>query len=377
MSSGLLLYSLRMDMNLDLEICVTQPDRPFAAWKLRLRPESMVWQPRNRRYTTTASRTEVNIRAIPMLPPGGWKLCTLEEVPVVGAVPKNYLTYGEPYSSTSHGFFAKKGRLKADARECVTEEIISKIGEMLPLKMASSKLVRVSKYDVRFLSRNFVMPGRNELIHGIELVARYFETNPSEVESAFDLSDRRAEEQFYTIRTILTILQDLYPSEFPTLKAAFFKMLAFDAFVGAPDRHAMNWGVLVPVGGNPGHVRFAPIFDTARGLFREHSDEDLRKKADNQGRERFLESYANRSRPIFSTGRVDQDNHFSLVKWVAEEDRDACMQTMGTVFDSVDLRAIERMLQRKFRRIITQVRIDFILSLLEIRVERLRKEIRT
>ena len=337
----------------------------------------MVWHPRNRRFTTTASRAEVNSRAIPLLTEGGWRLCPPEEVPVVGAVPKNYLTYGNPYSSTSHGYFAKKGRLKADARECVTEEIISKIGAMLPLVMASSKLVRVSKGDVRFLSRNFVRYGRNELIHGIELVARYFETNPSDVASAFELNDRRAEERLYTIENILTILEALYPDEFPSLKSGFFKMLAFDALIGAPDRHAMNWGVLAPVGRTSGPVRFSPIFDTARGLFREHSDEDLNKKSRNQGRIRFLEAYANKSRPIFSTGRIEQDNHFSLVKWVADSDREACMQTMGKVFNAVDLVAIERMLQLKFRRIITQDRIGFILDLLRIRIERLREEIRT
>ena len=119
-------------------------------------------------------------------------------------------------------FLRKGGRLSADARECVTEEIISKIGAMLPLEIASSKLVRVSKHDVRFLSRNFVIRGRNELIHGIELVARYFETNPSEVESAFDLSDRRAEEGFYTIENMLTILEALYPDEFLRSHRVYF-----------------------------------------------------------------------------------------------------------------------------------------------------------
>ena len=299
----------------------------------------MVWRPRSRRFTTTASRVEVNIREIPLLTRGGWRLCSHKEVPVVGAVPKNYLTYGEPYRSTSHGYFAKRGRLTAAARECVTEEIISKIGAMLPLEMAKSKLVRVSKYDVRFLSRNFVTHGRNELIHGTELVARYFETNPSEVRSAFELNERRAEELLYTIENILTILEALYPDEFPSLKAGFFKMLAFDAFVGAPDRHAMNWGVVAPLERGSGAVRFSPVYDTARGLFREHSDEDLGKKARNQGRRQFVEAYANRSRPVISTGRTEQDNHFSVVKWVAENHPETCMRTMGKMFNLITYQA--------------------------------------
>ena len=46
--------------------------------------------------------------------------------------PEELLAYGDPRSPGTLGYIAKKGRLKADARECVTEEIISKIGAMLP-----------------------------------------------------------------------------------------------------------------------------------------------------------------------------------------------------------------------------------------------------
>ena len=167
----------------------------------------MARRPRKDRFTTTPSRVEVNVRAIPLLPPNGWRLYTLEELPLVGAVPKNYLAYGDPRSPETLGYVAKKGRMKADARECVTEEIISKIGAMLPVEMARSKLVRISKHDVRFLSQNFV-------VH-----------------------------------------------------------------IGAPDRHGMNWGVLAPLV-NSAPVRFSPIYDTARGLFREYSDADLIKKSE-------------------------------------------------------------------------------------------------
>lgn len=91
----------------------------------------MARRPRKDRFITTPSRMEVNVRAIPLLPPNGWRLYTLEELPLVGAVPKNYLAYGGPRSPETLGYIAKKGRMKADARECVTEEIISKIGAML------------------------------------------------------------------------------------------------------------------------------------------------------------------------------------------------------------------------------------------------------
>ena len=152
-------------------------------------------------------------------------------------------------------------------------------------------------------------------------------------------------------------------------------MLAFDAFIGAPDRHGMNWGVLAPLV-NSRPVRFSPIYDTARGLFCEYSDADMIKKAKQQGRECFLENYANRSRSIFSTGKAQPDDHFSLVKWISIEYPNTCRNTMCRVFNAVDLQSIKRMLQRRVRRIITQDRIGFIQDLLALRIKRLRQEVR-
>ena len=328
-----------------------------------------------RRYTATPSHLEVNLRAIRPLKPDGWRLYNLDEFPIVGTVPKNYLSYGNPHKSGTLGYIAKKGRTTNDARECVTEEIISKIGALLPLNMATSKLARLSKTDVRFLSQNFVIRGRHELLHGIELVARYFETNPTDVESAFDLKDRKAEQGLYTIGNMLTVLESLFPQYFSSLRADFFKMLAFDAFVGAPDRHAMNWGVLAPLTKNSEPVRFAPIFDTARGLFREYSDADLQQQERQHGRWRFLERYAERSRPILSIEEAPRQNHFKLIKWIASNFPDKDCEHMCSVFNSVNLCAIEHMLQRSFRRIITQFRIVLVTNLLEVRMRRIREEI--
>ena len=333
----------------------------------------MSWR-RRERTTTNPSRIEVNTRAIPRLPPDGWKLHSLtEKIPIslVGAVPKDYLSYGAPRSSTAVGYIAKKGRLKAAARECVTEEIISKIGAMLPVKMARSKLVRLSKYDVRFLSRNFVTPGRQQLLHGIELVARYFAVEPSEVEATFDLQKKSAEHEFYTVENMLTILESLYPDTAQSLEEGFAKMLAFDAFIGAPDRHAMNWGVLISSEENSSPVRFTPLFDTARGLFREVSDDDLRKKIALQGEERFIENYANRSYPIFGVGDGRRRNHFALIAWIMEHHAGRLGRPIRQLLRAVHLPAIERLLQRRFRRIITPLRIGCIMKLLAFRIKHL------
>lgn len=337
----------------------------------------MIETRRKRKYTATPSRLEVNSRAIPILPQGGWKLWNLKDYPIIGAAPKNYLSYGDPSNPRVRAYIAKKGRTtNGDARECVTEEIISKIGAMLPLEIAKSRLVRLSKTDVRFMSEDFVVRGRDQLLHGIDLLALYFETDRSDVEIAFNLKDKNSENRLYTINNIILILEYLFPENFRYLKKEFFKMVAFDAFVGAPDRHGMNWGVLAPL--PPAEltpVHFAPIFDTARGLFREMSDDDMRRREERDGRWRFLERYAERSSPIFGTDPSGKHDHFTLVKWIVDNVRDGAGDAIREVFDAVDVRSIEHMLQRNFRRVVTQYRIGLIKDLLSLRIQRLREEI--
>lgn len=53
-------------------------------------------------------------------------------------------------------------------------------------------------------------------------------------------------------------------------------MLVFDAIVGNNDRHFYNWGVIVDLKGMK-PPRFSPVYDTARGLFWNQSEEWIEK----------------------------------------------------------------------------------------------------
>ena len=180
----------------------------------------------------------------------------------------------------------------------------------------------------------------------------------------------------YTVDHIMTVLHSLFPESFPSLRDAFFRMLVFDAFIGAPDRHAMNWGVVAPLEENAGRVRYAPIYDTARGLFREMSDVDLQGKILRQGKKNFFRSYAERSFPVIGTGEDERRNHFSLIRWVSNNYHDVSQSSIHDMLNSINMRRTERMLQMRFRRIVTQVRIGAITDLLTYRLERLRKEVK-
>jgi len=280
--------------------------------------------PKKRRYRASPSKDEVNVKAIKMMSPPGWRLLGSDEVPLIGTVPKDYLCYGDIKNKNSVGFIAKKSRMESTTGlDCVTEEIISKIGDLLPLEMAQSKLARLSKTDIRFLSKDFKKRDQEELIHGTEIAAKFF-----------------------------------------------------DAFIGAPDLHAMNWGVLASHESSQyAVVRFSPVFDTARGLFREISDRDLKEKIEKQGKSGFIEQYANRSKPILSIDNSVDLNHFDLIKRIFDENKFNDQDALLTIFKAVNICDIKHMLQLKFRRIITQFRMGLICNLLTYRIDRISKDL--
>ena len=99
--------------------------------------------------------------------------------------------------------------------------------------------------------------------------AEYLGASPGEVQNIFNLRDNAAERSFYTIEFLVEVLKKRAGSDenAVAMVEAFGRKLAFDALVGAQDRHAENWGIVEHIG-NPTEGRhFAPIFDTSRGLF--------------------------------------------------------------------------------------------------------------
>jgi hypothetical protein len=329
----------------------------------------------------SATHREVNLRAIPPLHPGGWRLYGAEDIALTGAAPKNYLAFGDARRPDCEAYIAKRGgRINGD-RDCVTEEIISRIGRALPVRVAASRLVRLpvrpgQPPDVRFMSRNFVRPGEQLLIHGLEVVAQYLDSRPEEVHRVFDLGNPEAEHRFYTIHHVVEVLRWFCRSdeERAAVLDGFARMLAFDALVGAPDRHAMNWGLLVDLSNSKKPKEFAPLFDTARGMFREHPDANLELAERNGQREEFITNYARKSRPILGIGETGprRCNHFDLVQCALNDLPDDLGGSIRRFMRGVRMAEVEMVVRRGFRRIISPIRVSFIVGLLQHRFERLK-----
>jgi hypothetical protein len=342
------------------------------------------------RSSLKPSKVEVNLRAIPVLSAQGWKLHSTTEWQLIGAAPKGYLAFGDPERPQTVGFIAKKGRIFG-VRECVTEEIISQIGKMLPLRVARSLLVRLPPArgerksspgtlpDVRFMSQNFLRRGQQAMLHGIEVVAEYLDADQQEVNDVFNLTNRREERRFYTVDLVVDVLRwwGRNEREKRALVGGLGRMLAFDALVGAPDRHALNWAVLQDLSDPNGPRRFAPVFDTARGLFGDHDDTKLRSVAEHGSKriQAHIENYANRSKPVFgcqAREAGDKVNHFDLIEYSVTQLRGDLALPIRQVINSFSHADVHRMLVRRFRRVISSLRLDFISELLRFRSERLK-----
>jgi hypothetical protein len=325
---------------------------------------------------------EVRTSAIPILLKGNWRLYPVEEMQIGGAVPKDYLVFGEIDDPKAPAFIAKRPRVYGP-RECVTEHMIARIGRLLPLKVARSMLVRLPSSeadpDVRFLSRNFLTPGKTALKHGVELVADYVGASRTELNEVFNLGDPLAERRFYTLETVVSVLQwwGRTETEKQRLHESFGRMLAFDALIGAQDRHAENWGVIEHPGEPDAPRRFAPIYDTARGIFADHKEQKFLAVEARGSRDQHVRNYAERSRPVFGCADgPERVNHFELVRYAIRRFGPVLRGPISQIINAYRGPDTERMLQREFARLVSPLRLAYVMALLRVRHARLQAILR-
>lgn len=327
-----------------------------------------------------AARRSVKINRIRRLRPGGWRYLTLQERSLIGDAPKGYVAFGDPDDPSSECYIAKAPK-NCGPRECMTEEIISKIGQTLPVRMARSRLVRLpsgqGRYDdVRFMSRDFIRVGE-ALVHGAEIMARFLEVSRDELHTAFNLDDKSQERQFYSVDNVIVVLKAAArsPEERRVLLDGFARMVAFDALVGAPDRHGLNWGIIEVTSAPNTPWRFAPVFDTARGLFWHHEDAHLADALRGARAADYVKNYAEKSRPVFSCSARpggQSANHFDLAAYCLERYDMDVGKPIRDMVRGFSLLRIEKMLRFTFGRILSPIRRRAILELLHYRHRRLK-----
>jgi hypothetical protein len=278
--------------------------------------------------------------AIEPLKNGSYTVHDTNILSIAGEAPKSFIRvkeYARGHTNTSRrwvGYIAKVGS-KYYPLESVTEQMLTRIGQILGANIADSKLRRVGR-QVRFLSKYFLSP-RESLVHGIEIFKHHLDDD----EFVEQVAKARAELEIYTFQTATAAVKERFPEYAEAILQGMVEMLAFDALIGHNDRHPANWGVVVPVT-KTGVPRFSPIFDTARALFWNRPESDVVKiLADKTA----LEGYIDRSKVKIGWDNCKKPGHFDIVGRIAAEcpefraaaGKFASWDKLATCFDMIDI----------------------------------------
>jgi HipA-like C-terminal domain len=243
---------------------------------------------------------------------------------LIGDAPKEFITayfYEEDstvrklHIKSWHSFIAKTGE-KWYPHESVTEFMINRIGEELGLLMNEIKLVRANS-QIRFLSKYFLK--KNEkLVHGAEICGEYLEDRKFADEIAKNKNEAR---QLFTFEFVEKAVKSIYPHSYQSIMNGLVKMTIFDAITGNNDRHFYNWGVIDTIKKKSQLPTFAPIFDSARGLLWNESDEKVKHHLNHFSKDgRKIVNYLEAACPRISMENNRNANHFEFVKFIKEVD---------------------------------------------------------
>lgn len=289
---------------------------------------------------------------------------------VSGAAPKDFLRvyeYGrgrKKHLETWPAYIAKVGQ-KCYPNESITEHLIVRVGQLMNLNMAASRLMWV-RGQLRFLSKYFLRPDES-LIHGAEIFAGHL----ADKEFVALVEEEDMERDIFTFQVVEEAVRSRFPNQAKEIMQGFVKLLGFDAVVGNNDRHFFNWGVVTQIAGKR-PPRFSPIFDSARGLLW-NTDEDGLAKAE-ANLDQFMTKYVRDCHPKTGWDGVKSPNHFHIIRTIMEN-RLEYWETLSSL-NMPDLPGkVERLLTEEFDTLFSSRRKKFIVSCISRRLEQYGKAI--
>lgn len=193
--------------------------------------------------------------------------------------------------------------------ESITEHLLNRVGVFLDLQMSESKIANIAG-QIRFMSKYFLQENQI-LTHGAEIYAGHWQVDRVFMDT---IEKKNLTKKVISVQLTKEALKSIYPQNWQKLLYEYTRMLLLDALIGNNDRHFYNWGVIEDISNNNSPY-FAPIYDTARGLFWNRHENYIEKNITNPKamKNSFL-SYINKSSPkICWDGQLDI-NHFHLVK---------------------------------------------------------------
>ena len=304
-----------------------------------------------------------------VLPPlrNGYYYTEVDQV-IAGEAPKDFIRayhYGKADRSKPRkwpAYIAKVGH-KWYPNESITEHLLTRIGQILGLRMAESSLVSAHG-QVRFLSRYFLQPNQS-LVHGAQIFSVYLKDD----EFVEEVDRIGATQDLFTFQFIRDAIKGQFPDQAKFILSKYTRMLAFDAIVGNNDRHHFNWGVVV-------HQRrmhepyFSPIYDSARALFWNYPEckiQNIKEHPDPKRLPAFISKYVENSRPKTGWDGEFRPNHFVLVQKIYENypDLRAAMSSLSHI---QSLQRVRKALAGEFRPLMSGLRREIVLKCLEHRL---------
>jgi hypothetical protein len=212
---------------------------------------------------------------------------------VGGATEKDILE--DPATGAWH--IAKLGRRQNDL-EVMTEYIIYLVGRNIGAHVADAKIGRY-RGKLRFLSKYFLDRTRGEeLVHGVQLFRELYDEETINKIMGHEPSEQR----LFNLQAIRSAFGAHYMDYGSDVEETLFRslvdMVVHDAIIGVQDRHHENWGVIVHRGRSAPAPRFAPLYDSARGLFCNETDAQLSGRLSRKDAHQWLDRYVARSRPL-------------------------------------------------------------------------------
>jgi len=264
-------------------------------------------------------------------------------------------------------YIAKVGH-KWYPSESITEHLLTRLGQVWGFNMANSKLYNVAG-QIRFCSELFRKP-EQELVHGADILARFLQEGNADIIEQIDRKGWSQEMLSFTF--VKDAIIDVFPKQSKTIICELVKMLLFDAIVGNNDRHFFNWGVLRDLKGRY-EPRFSPIYDTARGLFWNHPEENLLPLyRDTKLLERRIVKYHNETKPKIGWEKEKAINHCQMVERLLVNN-DCTFEMALQLFSKENLIKAEQLLNNEFNGLISDIRKTIILRFLSYRFEEFNK----
>ena len=245
--------------------------------------------------------------------------------------------------------------------------MINRIGEVLGINMNEICLVKANG-QIRFLSKYFLNKEEN-LIHGAEICGEHLGDMPFAEEIA---NHKKNSRELFTFEFIKDAIRTVFPRYFEQLTLDLVKMLSFDAIVGNNDRHFYNWGVIATKKKTHKLPTFAPVYDSARGLLWNYSDDNIKNLLrihQNSGKK--IVNYIQEACPRISIESNTQANHFELMDFVKRYN-DKYRQIINDLACIENEEKVLEMLNKEFYPFFISERCELITLILKTRFKKIR-----